>query len=63
MNLVVKLARDLAGVTGNTGIVLCTEDGEMLGPQVSCSLQNTAGDAPLVTFTFRVDGDKVRFAD
>ena len=35
----------------------------MLGPQVSCLIKTETGDAPLVTFTFRVDGDRVRFAD
>lgn len=62
MKLIIKLDRDLP-VVGGTGFVLCTEDGELFGPQISCTIQTDTGNAPLVTFTFRVDGENVRFAD
>lgn len=46
---------------GGRGILLCDDDGNMLPEQTEVKLINGCGDVPLITVTFLVDGENVRF--
>lgn len=49
------------GINGGSTLALCTEDGQVLGDQSVCEVQN-GSMVSTVTVTFHVDGEKVRFA-
>lgn len=52
-----------ADVPGSKFIALCTEDGAVFGRPVSCSVSSEAEALSMVTATFYIDGDAIRFAD
>jgi hypothetical protein len=49
-------------VPGQKALALCTEDGEMVGKQFSCTVENEATSVGVITVRFYIDGDAIRFA-
>lgn len=62
LRLVVKVI-DAPAVHGGKAMALCTEDGEIVGQQVSCHVSCDTGDVSRVTASFHIDGEIIRFAD
>lgn len=59
MNLIVKTVQTPLGGQ----LHLCSEDGEFLPCIRTINFHHEAGQAPLITVTFVVDGKKIRIAD
>lgn len=62
MKLIIKVIA-ASGVSGGKAIALCTEDGNLVGQQVSCAVENEVDAMPTITVRFHIDGDQIRFAD
>lgn len=50
------------GVPGQKALALCTEDGEMVGKQYFCTVENEATSIGTITVRFYIDGETIRFA-
>jgi hypothetical protein len=59
--LVVRIV-SAAGVPGGKALALCTEDGQVLGKQISTAVDCEATDISTITVRFYIDGKLIRFA-
>jgi hypothetical protein len=60
--VLVKLI-DSPGVPGGKALALCHADGEMLDNQFNVVVETGIGECPSITVSFRIDGERIRFAD
>jgi hypothetical protein len=56
--LIVKVV-EAAGIPGGSAVELCDEHGEPLPNQVSCRLEQAAGERSVLTVSFSIDGEKI----
>lgn len=55
-------AIDAPSVAGGKALALCTENGEVVGKQVSCAVENAVDSIGTITVRFYIDGETIRFA-
>ena len=48
---------------GGKAMALCTEDGRLVGRQISSSVNTEVGEIGVITVSFYIDGEDIRFAD
>lgn len=61
MKLVVKVIA-APSVPGGKALALCTEEGQPVGKQVSCVVENEVREIGVITVRFYIDGEAIRFA-
>lgn len=49
-------------VPGQKALALCTEDGELVGKQISCAVENGVDEIGVITVRFYIDGETICFA-
>jgi hypothetical protein len=49
-------------VPGGKAIALCAEDGEMVGSQIGCTVDNEVDALATITVRFHIDGKTILFA-
>jgi hypothetical protein len=59
--LIVRLVA-APGVSGGKALALVTEDGEFVGKQQNCIVENGVGQLATITVRFVIDGETIRFA-
>lgn len=63
MKLQLRIDRKPCWLPGGGFLALCDEAGKPLPGMVAVEFKQELEDCPLITVTFRVDGDQIRFAD
>ncbi len=61
LNLIIKTI-DAPSVPGGRALALCSEDGEIVGKQISCAVANEVDAIGIITVQFHIDGQTIRFA-
>lgn len=48
-------------VPGGKALALVTEDGEFVGDQTRCTVENGVDELAVITVRFIIDGERIRF--